>query len=66
MSREKLPPLSFRPNATAAAAIKIIHQANQTEYSAFTVTDAIQKALIEYAKIVQEQQQYKGAVFPKL
>ena len=45
-----LTPIAFRPRPEVIAAIKKIQAANAKDYTIFTRTDAIQKALIEYAK----------------
>lgn len=49
-------PISFRPNDAAWAAIEKIIAANESDWSEFSQTDAIQKALIEYAKSLPDPQ----------
>ena len=51
---DKFPPIGFRPNQAAMAAIEKIRNANAAVHFVFTQTDAIQLALIEYAKTLPD------------
>ena len=51
---DKFSPITFRPNAASLAAIEKIRNANVAEHLSFTQTNAIQLALIEYAKTLPD------------
>lgn len=50
MADKTNPPISFRPKPEALPSLEKIISVNENDWSDFTQSDAINKAIIEYAK----------------